>query len=309
MSNSPENFQPSREEQAKIQKERTVSDAELLRAGAEYVGDSEGGFRLEVTSRQQVELHREMEQAFSKREEDRLEAIRQEIRKELDELPIEQILQSHPELAEKIEAIRLEKDGQEISLIRQKGSPELAIPVWSKSKHRGGTQGRVLLNVPESRLPKGMLRMEFRAVCACCGSETYGLESPFRTTHPKYPEYKKAEGESESEFKVRHDREVKKYEGEEKIWKESDEAKKDTEWHAQKKQEYKEALQNACTQNGIKTLVMRNGERVWADHYGALEGVDMMEITDEEKVHGKMDELRTLSGQDKEKVPSFEVRS
>ena len=54
---------------------------------------------------------------------------------------------------------------------------------------------------------------------------------------------------------------------------------------------------------------MRNGERVWADHYGALEGVDMMEITDEEKVHGKMDELRTLSGQDKEKVPSFEVRS
>jgi hypothetical protein len=40
------------EEQAKIEKERTISDAELLKGGAEYVVDDKGEKRLEVTDGQ-----------------------------------------------------------------------------------------------------------------------------------------------------------------------------------------------------------------------------------------------------------------
>ena len=284
-----------------------MHDAELLRSGAEYVADSEGGYRFEVTSRQQTELHQEMRQVFSQREEEQLRKIRIEIRKELDELPIEEIIASHPELAEKIEIIRLKKEGQEISLVRQKKAPDLAIPVWSKSKHRGTTLGLISINIPEPRLPRGSIKMEFRSVCACCGSEIYGLKSPFDSNYPKWPEYKKPEGENDSASRTRHAFEVEKYEEEVKKWEESEEGQKNAEWHEQKKQEYKKAMQDACTQNGIKYLAMRKGAHVWADHYSALENVEMMEITDEDDVHQKIDELRTKAGHEKEIVPSFEI--
>ncbi len=306
MPKTPESYQPSAEEMAKIQKERTMSDAELLHEGAVYIVGSDGGYRLEVNARQQTELHREMEQVFSRREEERLGKIRVEIRKELDELPIEELIQIYPELAEKIETIRLATEGREISLVRQKEAPELAIPVWSKSKHRGGTQGRILLNIPESRLSKGSIKMEFRSVCACCSSETYGLESPFRANHPKYPEYKKAEGEDDYTFKARHDREVKQYEAEKKKWDASKEAQKDKEWEEQKKQEYADAMRNAVMQNGIKYVAMRKRTR-WAERYGQIEGVEFMEITEDDDVRAKINELRKQRGLEKEKVPSFEV--
>lgn len=239
-------------------------------------------------------------------EEKRLEGAKKEILKELDERPVEELIQSHPELAEKIESIRLKKDGQEISLVRDKTTPEMAFPVWSKSKHRGGTMGKIYLNVPESRLPEGEVNMEFRSVCACCGTETYGLKSPFQTQHPKYPEYKKQEGESENAFRTRHDREAKQYEEDLKIWKESEEGKKDAEWHEEKKQEYKQAMQDACTENGIKYVAMRKGAKLWSERYGAIEGVEMMEMADTEEVRQKMNELKASAGKEKGNF-SFEI--
>lgn len=47
---------PTPEEQAKIEKERTISDAELLKSGAEYVVNEEGEKRLEVTEEQRKDL-------------------------------------------------------------------------------------------------------------------------------------------------------------------------------------------------------------------------------------------------------------
>lgn len=241
-------------------------------------------------------------------EEKRLEKIKKEILKELDEKPVEELIQLHPELAEKIEAIRLKKDGQEISLVRDKTKPEMAFLVWSKSKHRGGTLGRIYLNVPESRLPEGEVNMEFRSVCACCGTETYGLESPFRTQHPKYPEYKKQEGESDYTFKTRHDREAKQYEEDVKKWKEFEEGKKDAEWHEAKKQEYKQAMRDACTENGIKYVAMRKGTRLWNERYGAIEGVEMLEMAEPDEVRQKMDEINASAGKEKSDF-SFEISS
>ena len=43
---------PSPEEQAKIEKERTLSDADFLQEGAEYKIDEKGGKRLEITAEQ-----------------------------------------------------------------------------------------------------------------------------------------------------------------------------------------------------------------------------------------------------------------
>ena len=50
----------SPEEMAKIKKERTLSDAELIKGGAEYVGD-ENGIRLNVTESQIKEASNEMQ--------------------------------------------------------------------------------------------------------------------------------------------------------------------------------------------------------------------------------------------------------
>jgi|SRR3989344_2140166 len=299
-----EKLQSSSEEQAKIQKERTMSDAKFLEGGAEYIGDSEGGYRLEVTSGQRIERHREMEKVFSRREEEKFGKMRREIRNELDELPMEEIIKSHPELSGKLEAIHLDREGRDISLFRDKRIPELAFMVWSKSKHRGGTRGRVLLDVPEPRLPDG-LEVEFRSVCACCGSETYGLESPFRKNLPEYPTKKKREGESDSETDARYENDLKEYREAHTKWENSEDKQKDIEWEKQQKQEYKETVQKACTDNGIKYLVMRKGTPSWKSHYGNLEGVEMLEVTNDDRINAVMDELRTKAGLAKEKVPPF----
>ena len=296
--------QPSAEEQAKIQKERTMSDAKFLEGGAEYVGDSEGGYRLEVTRGQQIERHREMEQVFSKREEEKFGKIRREIEKEIDEMPMEEIIKSYPELAGRLESIHLDREGRDISFFRDRRMPELAFMVWSKPKHAGGTRGRVNLDLPEPRLPDG-LEVEFRSVCACCGSETYGLESPFRKNLPEYPTKKKLEGESDSQTDVRYEHEMKEYRKAHTEWENSEDKQKDTEWQEQQKQEYKESVQKACADNGIKYLVMRKGEPNWKSHYGDLEGVKMLEVTNDHRINAVMDELRTQAGLVKEKVPAF----
>lgn len=57
MSN-PEKYRPTPEEQAKTEKERTLSDADLLKKGAEYVVDELGEKRLEVTGQQIADLKR-----------------------------------------------------------------------------------------------------------------------------------------------------------------------------------------------------------------------------------------------------------
>lgn len=63
-----EKYQPSEEEQAKIKKDRTMSDAELLKKGAEYVMDN--GVkkpRLELTEKQIEKARKEMDEEIKKK--------------------------------------------------------------------------------------------------------------------------------------------------------------------------------------------------------------------------------------------------
>jgi len=55
--------QPTPEDQAKIETERTLSDAEMIKDGAEYVVDEGGDKRLEATSEQVESAREEMERA------------------------------------------------------------------------------------------------------------------------------------------------------------------------------------------------------------------------------------------------------
>jgi len=56
----------NKEELSKLQTERTLSDAELLKGGAKYVTDSEGSEpRLEITDQQYEKILQEMEEITS----------------------------------------------------------------------------------------------------------------------------------------------------------------------------------------------------------------------------------------------------
>lgn len=50
---------PTPEEVAKMQKERALSDAELIKGGAEYNYDEKGNSRLEVTEQQKSKIKKE----------------------------------------------------------------------------------------------------------------------------------------------------------------------------------------------------------------------------------------------------------
>lgn len=277
-----------------MQKERMLSDAGLLQKGAEYVVDAAGAFRLEVTPGQFVEIHGEMSSDVRERFLDEIA----EIKKELRDIPIEDIISSHPELAEHVEAIPLGLEDVPISLIRMRGVPSFAIAVWSKSKIRSATRGGVLLQVPDARLPAGIPHIAgFQAICACCQSEVHGLQSPFQAHMPEF-----------SRGNVPFERAVELYNGAMKEWRTTDDGQRDAEWHNEKKRAYRDAIQRVSTEHGIKFLGMRKGEDTWIKNYGALEGVEMMEITEIDAVQGKMRALR-IGAALPEEVQGFSVDS
>ena len=89
---------------------------------------------------------------------------------------------------------------------------------------------------------------DFSMVCACCSNEVYGIELPFDDPN---------EG--------------------------SKEEKENDKFERKKAKEFKNAIQKACNENGIKTLVIRKAD-MWNEEYGDLAGVDLMEITETGKI-------------------------
>ena len=67
-------------------------------------------------------------------------------------------------------------------------------------------------------------------------------------------------------------------------------------------------MQDACTENGIKYLAMRKGSRLWNERYGAIEGVEMLEMAEPDEVRKKMDEFNASAGKEKSDF-SFEISS
>jgi hypothetical protein len=184
---------------------RGIDDHEARR---EALGSEKEGWRYKLAEERHITDVAEF------REEKRLEEKRKEILEELREESISELIQAHPELSEKIEAIGLGGDWQDVSLVRDKLVPELAFPVWSKSKDKRRTQGKIILKIPESRLPEGSVKLEFGSTCVCCQTGSHELESPFLTKRPQFPKYAEQEGESDSVRKIRLDELKKKYDEE-----------------------------------------------------------------------------------------------
>ena len=92
-------------------------------------------------------------------------------------------------------------------------------------------------------------------------------------------------------------------------WEKSDEGQKDAAWHKHKKQEFRKEIQEACAQNGIKYLVMNEAES-WDTLFGALDGVEVIDVKDPDKLRQKMNSARAMtpSVQDKGEIPGVEVR-
>lgn len=221
--------------------------------------------------------------------EKRLSKVKEETLKELYETPIEEIIQSHPEIAEKIQAIRLKIDGLEVSLVREKTTPERAFAAWSKPQYNNGSMGTLYLNVPESRLPEGQVNLKFISVIPGAVTENYGLGRPVQTQFPKHPDYNNMEGGRNIDVRKAMFKALDKRFGEDiKKWEESEEGKKSAEWHEEKRQGFKQAMQDACVENGIKCVVLGGQTKFWNEQYGAIEGVEMMDMRDVDGVRQRL---------------------
>lgn len=292
-----------KEYEPKKKKEGAMQEAKFLKEGAEYVDNGHGGFRLELTPDQQLEIH--IEEGYIQQEEEKIAENRREIKEKLKKLSLEEVIKTYPEFAEKIESFKLDldKDGLALSLLREKETPDIAVLVCSDPKNQTKNRGRATLNIPEPRLPEEIIQVEFKSVCACCSIESEGLKSPFLTKFPKSPAMK--DGEGYDAYTKRCEREITLCKADMIRWKESEEAQKNKEWHEQKKQEFKKVVQQHCAENGIRYLILREAD-IWAKRYGALDGVEMVEITDLDKVNRIVKSLKS-EGQQTEKIPSIEI--
>ena len=130
----PKAKQPSAEEMAKIEKARTISDAELLKGGAEYKINESGEKRLEATVGQEKLAEREMQQKAA----EEMMSGRESSSSELREEDIETI--ERERLAELVDMIR---PGDEISILnKESGNLEGG---WKISKFVGNIGNTVLV--------------------------------------------------------------------------------------------------------------------------------------------------------------------
>ena len=288
MSLEKQPYHPSPEEQAKIQKERTISDAGLLKKGsAEYIVGERGEYRLEITKDQFNELHGAMISEFD-------EKIKKEIREKWENKSLEEIIADDPELEKNIETIPVKTEGERLVLLRNKQLPEIAFVVWSEKET--STQGKIALNISEPRISeKHVKSKDFSTMCACCSVELYGLQNPH-----KYP-YKEDIGEDGKKIHIGADGKefstYKQWESFSDKWSKEnpEEEQKSEEWEKRKKEEFMESMQKACDDNGIKFLIVRKAELL-EKRYGEIKGVQTLEITENNKVRDKIDTIEQITG-------------
>jgi hypothetical protein len=82
-------------------------------------------------------------------------------------MPIEQIV-TLSAFADQLEIIPVPKNGDRIVLLRIKTMSEYAFVLWAE--HQQGTHSQMAF-----RWPDGACSRQVTVVCACCGSESYGL--------------------------------------------------------------------------------------------------------------------------------------
>jgi len=146
-------------------------------------------------------------------------------------------------LAEQLELIPLEREGQRIELLRVKSMPELAFAMWSNEQQGTYTQLRF-------RLQDGGVSRHYTVVCACCGSECYGLECPNKEAKYDDPAV--------------------------------------VEWRQGEAGKFKEVLAKTCKENGISVLFFRRAS-AWENHYGSVADLQIVEASEGEVLEAYFD--------------------
>ena len=141
--------------------------------------------------------------------------------------------------AENVEAIELALEGNQRVLVRSKAMPMFAFMVWSE--HRSGTFSWLGLDIPKDS--KGMA--DYQVVCACCGTQVYGITKP--------ESLKDNDAEGWKQFKTEHGK------------------------------TFKLVLTETCKRYGITTVFMRRAS-AWDNQYGPIDGVRFAEAREFQKV-------------------------
>lgn len=289
-----------------------IEDHEERRA----VLESEKGSRRYKTAE---ERHGEDRNAFL--EEKHMKENERKVREEFQGKTIKEVVQSYPEFAENIKVVQLEGEWG-VSLVFEKGIPDIAYLVWDKPSYRG-TYGKILLTIPEPRMSDQVIKIKYDAVCGHCNTELRDNRSLLKRFNCPVEE----EGRTYEEAQKMR-----------KEWEKTEEAQKYRELCEQKKIEFKKAVQKACTENGIKYLAMGAGElkfggedqpekdwKNWESNYGLLEGVETVGITRFAEIKDLIEESSTgstgfetytdyvikklliLDGKERKRTPGFEV--
>lgn len=253
---------PTPEEQAELEKTRAISDAELLREGAEYKIDEETGEKQLIASDKNIEdiktqkSHDEQIELEEKQKEEtkRIEEIRmgvwEDIAKKWYNAPIKDIVEYYPEL-EKIKVTSLETH-PEISLVRSKEVPEIATIILSKtSMSHPEIDGGLGIDVPDSRVEEGFVKIMFSFAGAYDRPESY------------FSARKRPATEDYEKFSERI------------------------------KEEFKDSLQKICTENNVEYLIVRD-VIPWLNRYGDLDGVEIIQIDGTGMSNDTMSEIEKI---------------
>jgi hypothetical protein len=211
------------------------------------------------------------------------------IDKELRNLSIVEIIESHPELAEKMEALSFEADGADLSLLRLQGFMDTAFLLDSEfgyltsdgkggyySQSSGSSRGVEIENVSVPNMDL-KVPLKLSSTCTCgssgCQRKIFGND-PFVSEREQY----RFDHQDDLKFEYRLSTEEKRQK-QQQGWLKTEAGKAQNEWLMHKRESFRQALQEVCRLNNITRIVMRYPQE-WLN---GIEGVEIIEIC---KVNG-----------------------
>lgn len=291
-------YQPSEEEQATTEKERVLSDAELLIKGGEYEIINNKP-ELKITEEQYDKKHLEMEEEIKEKSikkltgltKNQIQKIGEEIKEKHQGETWEETFNSVPELKEKLELINFER-GEKIDkwgkmiFLQSKKIPEIALFGYNyrypySPYQTNVSEGPLQIEIPDKRLSSlsSIDRKKIIKSYRDGNKEFYLIDPRFRAEIIGVLD-DPIEKENNPYFfnKWQHEG----YESKNKLWKkwfESEDGKKWEEWRQKKAEEFKREIIKNCNDNGIKLLITKIGKYGWEEMLGNFDD-DNIEINE-----------------------------
>lgn len=205
----------------------------------------------------------------------------------LSSTPIEDIIKLYPELAEKVEALRLVNETDHlagpISLLRTKKHPDVAYAIWSRANSFRGEKHEVSLEIPEQNLNKKDRKLKFNLIASCChpeianaGKPPFGYLPSYSEMYPGADEYKDEESAERNRGRIgvtSNTIRLQDYHELEDRWRK----KYNEEWIKPKQKEFSEVIEALCKQNGIKEVIMETPSGDKTKYYDYLKDIKIIE--------------------------------